>query len=906
MKQNPYHQHSGINDVHTSRSDGTVCVRRPGVLMVGIICLLVAVSSLSQPTPLCAQFTDTTEVKATWMHRIPDLDIWRSRKNGGYGDWLQYDPVRNRVIYFGGADQCFWTTDPAKAWNPMYNLVWDVTPGNVFWIDMHGNYIFSGKTTYVYYRTTISTDGGETWKVYEPDSVMMRTIGVQWHVKDQNEVYVMNIGGLPVWDYSQRYGALMYSLDNGRTYDSLYFPEGYASATSFTKSYPSTTPEPYRGAWFGPEKFWREYDLRTKETWLHTDFPSMRSWRRLHDGTIVGLGDTSVLIRKGGSTQWTSHSYRPMNPTMSEITVFRPVELHRYDSATVFILSTSGILLSYDVATGTLRERVRPSIETGNEIVQDWGASGRLFTWTVVRLSGLVNRGCTYFTFDCEQGTVDSVTTIGPRTIPSRSVVDYKTIHGPGILALPGGKIVRKQPDVLGELTHSTNNGKVWAHVQAIERTARVPYEYHDVLTVRALNDGRIMARVVDNRIITQPESRDSIWPISYYEASPFTFPASHPNYDNHGKLAYGLPEFYIDDANRVVACGNVVLRWTTEGEFIDTILDKRSIYFTATEFSKLYAAGGDTVWLSFDQGLEWQAVNLNIPIPENGRRASMSSFLELPDGTLLLGLRGLRRMKGIEWVEDSTTGGVWRSTDRGDSWELWNNGMKYDTYVMGMYREPRTGVLFAAASEMVDEAAFSNRIYAPPSGNYIQKSYTIYRSTDDGENWVPTFTWGSLGDDYAVNCSFATGSYGDLNFAVPRTQYIRSFDNGVTWIVPYTIGLDTALINGMCNTTDNRLVFATSKGIAEIDLTISSVPDEVLATYQLDVANEDGEIVVRLPRDDAWQVTISDLTGRTIAEGTSQSGSEVRLRQGAAAQGALAVRAVCREFAIGRVVQLR
>jgi len=478
---------------------------------------------------------------------------------------------------------------------------------------------------------------------------------------------------------------------------------------------------------------------------------------------------------------------------------------------------------------------------------------------------------------------------------------------GPSLLATPDGTVLRLQPLVLGEASYSLNFGRDWYHVQKIDRTGRVPYEYLDVHTVKSLKDGRILARVVDQRIIVQPPSRDTVWPIRFWEASPLRYPSSHPSRRNNtGPITFGQPEVYLDEDDNLIACGDVVTKWDLTGKFIDTVLDKRASFFTISEFSKLYAAGADTLWLSFNRGEEWQAVNLGMPTGMDSVRATVSSFLELPNGELLIGLRGLFKQKDYEDYRDSCIGGVWRSTDRGDTWELATSDFRYDTYIIAMFRNPTTGTLFAAASMMVDEAEFFNSLFIPQPGardNYSQRTWRMYRSTDDGATWRPTFTWGGLGDDFALTLAHAFGPYGDINVAVPRTQYIRSFDDGVSWIVPYTFGLDTAYLTSMTNTPDGRLVFGTTKGIADVDLTVTSVDDDRIASYRL-LAQRNGDgIDITLPVSGAWNVQVTDLLGRTVTTASFDNSSTTHIQLPVAAQGLLAVTAYGPTFSISAVV---
>lgn len=866
-----------------------------------LILTAVATSALELP----AQVDDTVAISATWLHRIPNLDIWRSRADNVVttGNWLIADTLRNRFIYFGGGDQCLWTTRPDSAWIPMYDTGWDVTPVSRFVTDVHGDYFITGMTTHWYYRTTMSTDGGETWKIFEPDSSLMRFVGVTWDSFNRNEDFVTNVGGFPAWDYSQRHGAIIYSRDRGVTFDTIFFPKIYTEGPgNGFKSHPRTTPQLYHSAWFGPDSVWREYDLRTKENWVHTGWPMMWDWRRLRDGTIVGVNGHRVVTRPPNGS-WKTQ-------TIDEIAqasyLYNPaMDLQTIGDSAVIILFRYGQLVRVNAGQQQPVCVVSPSIHTTREHVQDFGRYRTMYSYTVNMTSNALDSTSLYVTYDLAQNRLHHFTTHGTHSSYDQFFGNAIHYPGSGLLTRGDGTSLRLHPRIQGEVVFSKDSMHTWSHVQKVDRTARVPYEYLDVKNVRCTHDGRILARVVDHRIILEPKERDSVWPILLWEGSPFSFPPSHPNRQfDGGHVSYGLPDVYLDEQDNIVACGNVIVRWTLDGKQVDTLLDERATFFTVTEFSELYAAGGDTLWLSFNKGEEWQAVNLEIPISPDLQRAAVSSFLELPNGDLLLGLRGLWKQVGIEEYKDSCYGGIWRSTDKGDTWAHTSSSFTTDTYIIGMFRNPQTSTLYAVASRIVDEGRYHNGLRRKGDRDlYVQTSWRIYRSTDDGYNWEPTFSWGGLGNAVTTSLAYTFGKNGELHLAVPRMQYLRSHDDGKTWIVPHTLGLDTAMITSMVTTPDGRLVFGTTKGIAAIDLVTSSVSPELTTPYELQIQNADDDLIINLPFEDTWRVTASDMSGRMLGTTSGHQTTSLRLSGVHGHRGAVAVQVTGTRVSIGTVV---
>lgn len=160
------------------------------------------------------------------------------------------------------------------------------------------------------------------------------------------------------------------------------------------------------------------------------------------------------------------------------------------------------------------------------------------------------------------------------------------------------------------------------------------------------------------------------------------------------------------------------------------SVVDFRSIAINAS--GHIFAGLNPGFMRSTDGGASWQKIVNSL----NTR--TIATLLVLPNGNIFAG---------------ALSGGLYRSTDNGQTFSLYTNGMSASSIRM-VARNPTSGHLFAATN-----------------GN------GIFRSTDDGANWVAINTGITTTQMNSVGLSPS----GDL-YASGDTKIFRSTDNGANW----------------------------------------------------------------------------------------------------------------------------
>jgi hypothetical protein len=220
-------------------------------------------------------------------------------------------------------------------------------------------------------------------------------------------------------------------------------------------------------------------------------------------------------------------------------------------------------------------------------------------------------------------------------------------------------------------------------------------------------------------------------------------------------------------------------------------------ISLTINSYGDIFAgSGGDySIIRSIDNGSNWELV-LSLSDCE-----TVYSIVENSEGVLFVGT--------TNWIGEG--GGVYRSTDQGDSWE--HIGLEYE-YISSL------------AINSNDE------IFAGSRGQHYEYGGGIFRSSDNGE------TWTELRDDVLVTsiaidseekifigCSDLDGFTGAVHF---------SEDNGESWqlieseIMPPNIGIEFITIS------EDDYIYAISYGGQINDIYRSVQPTGVINDYSI------------------------------------------------------------------------
>ncbi len=198
------------------------------------------------------------------------------------------------------------------------------------------------------------------------------------------------------------------------------------------------------------------------------------------------------------------------------------------------------------------------------------------------------------------------------------------------------------------------------------------------------------------------------------------------------------------------------------------------------------------------------------------------------------------------------TGNGVYRSTDNGGSWIQLGSGLNMNTTIFSLAVSP-SGYLFATTngsgayrstddgnswSQVVGGYTFS--VAFNSSGDVFISTYgTIESSTDGGNTW--TSSSGPTGSSYAY-ISLAINATGSIFVGTNGDGLFRSLDGGKNW---------TQLSNG---------IFKTFNGVSPLAISTSG---EIFAAVGGDLSRSSDN-------GDSWTLTTSGLTGPILTAGVS------------------------------------
>lgn len=825
-----------------------------------VVIILVVMNQETQ-----AQFiNDSVQVHARWIHRIPELGTF----SNGSGSFV-IDSYRGRILYSSGPENCFWSSDMGETWTPFGVHSWSLHTGLEIQIQSNGVYIAKLTNAHNYVRFYRSEDGGDTWEQISFAYGRVKELGLDT-LMTKNTTYT-TLGVYFVLTLNNLDGRFIaISKDAGRSFGLVHVDSALGVFVDFTSPRYNAI----------DDTTLQLLDLTTPSEQYEVHLPSATIHRRTHnnyyryhrfdDGSMIATtrAGREVLIRRadGSQTPWMS-----ITSLVNDSARVSILHLSRHDDTTAIIITDYGHVLRYTAGDDTLSVLHANLSRRHNERTRNLGVYGDLVALGMFDELARPDLRQYYAIVNIRTGQTTSWHQNGDHDVlrdTDRGIL--LSIPNYRILPLSSTGLLTTQGLTDPDMLITRDGGKQWQHVMSIEQSRRILYEHLDVDAVFPLRDGRLAARVAGRRIIVQQQIGDTVWPVVIHEPIQWTSPTQVAN------IIEGSPQISMDENEDIIVAGDVVVRWNLRGEFVDTVFRRRAKSYSYLPHSRVKTMAADTLWYSFDEGKEWTAVNLGIPTGPAGVRAFVSSVIDLPDGTMLAGLRGIWHQVGIEEYADSIIGGVWRSTDKGDTWERWDNGMKFDTYIMNLWRNPLTGTLFASASQVVNENQYSNTISG--AAFYTQRSWKLYRSTDEGVTWTPSFVWGGLGDDFVTESAMAQDETGGLHVAVPRMHYLQSRDDGQTWVVPYTMNIDTARIISMARSYDDRtLYFGTSKGLCALDNTMMSSAHQPDVIPTLSYTTTSNGVQLELPWEGSWCIDVYDVSGRTVSE---RSCSDERVRE--------------------------
>jgi photosystem II stability/assembly factor-like uncharacterized protein len=275
-----------------------------------------------------------------------------------------------------------------------------------------------------------------------------------------------------------------------------------------------------------------------------------------------------------------------------------------------------------------------------------------------------------------------------------------------------------------------------------------------------------------------------------------------------------------------------------------------------------------DSLYRSSDNGQTWRSAERGLPRYSFGDIIPMSSMKRLHDGTLLAGIRGLRKATLSDTSSADTAlvreGGIWRSTDDGEHWQKSDDGLESDRYVWWI--EPlSSGTILAVAGNML----FDAKNISQELTGWNLGGARIFRSDDNGLTWKVVYAETRDRDGYPGRRPILRTSTGRILAATMENGVIESGDDGRTW---HEVGEDLygRLINDIDEDSTGTIWVATDNGIwswqptTPVDEPYVNGKYTSVWAYPTPARNE---VIIRLNNlnlltTDAPHLTLYDITG--------------------------------------------
>ena len=746
------------------------------------------------------------------------------------------DPVRGRVFMCSGSYDTYWTDDKGETWHPVFDtLMWYLDDNAMFRFMDDGAYLF---TASLYSpknpMSILSEDGGDTWgwarKTLDGTPFTTQEMAYMVPVQPAYQVYshahnaVDSVNGYYV------------TKDRGRTYRHIY-QSGYSVGNV-------RSPGDSLLAWYDMNdhstKTWSILNADRDAVYTPTAVPievrlngstvRVQDWYRLKDGTdvavypLVGLGSITpknsqgavCVVWPGGSDTTCYRSYHdPLDGAERDL---RSFAAFRCSDSLVLVIGVRGEVFAIRAGQREMVPvhipAIRDSVFQG---ISDMGMNGHmvLCALAVPRFESAARHR--FLLIDTRTLTVTETVGDGP-------AYRFREFRPKALMPLDERRWLWAMPDAYGEVMRTDDAGATWRPLSIPKRGVFYPPTYYGIRQLIPTPDGGVALRTSTGRWFTpdgsgsykvalgSPNSHTSAITTEYGEGIML---ATTPDLEYRAR--YGDPFITPDPSGAMVTCGDAVLRWSQDGTFRDTLLPRAASVVRFLD-NGVWAAGKDSLWFSFNQGKEWLYVNHTFPFVTDTLRdridtvrAGIGDVVAADDGSILVGLRGVRRLDGSTPV-DSIPGGVLWTTDLGATWTPVTEGIPTNAYVMSLHRL-KTGTLLCVAAELLGTGA---DIYEPRAVPFVISRTVVYRSTDHGRSWMTVHNFGSSGAIPSSDPRVAVGE--TTTFALhPYYGLYGTWNDGRTWGLVDVTNMGQQVINDAWQSPDGWTHIATDSGYARI-----------------------------------------------------------------------------------------
>ncbi len=833
-----------------------------------VLSAIAAVTCLLQVMPTLAQ-------EPEWMARIPKY----FRLKGG-SSTLSSDNTRNMIMFDGGAYDTYVTPDSGATWRNVFERKMFFIDVSSSWkIDQRGRWYYFGRVYVKFNMNLVSEDAGITLRYLFPDSSVFGDrfdLGEQTPWLIQPDALVFDNTNAP--NASNR--GLIVTTDAGRStklvpVGGTYSKVNYRTVQPGVMSWPV---EQFEGTY--------EISMATGEK-TKVDRPPYNISVRLRDSTVVQIayigGDTLKIRRPGDSVSREITTFRdPDTDTLRRIAIR---DMHLISDTMAVIYGKFGEVFTVG-QQHDLRVASAPKRYSSFQAVSAAGLFGDRFMVTTCIPEGTTSSGFVHTIINTRTGNVAVHKRTGITSPPS-----YENEPGNRQRVLPITDSIWMATLAYGEFMRTTDAGMTWRMVDNIERDPQWGETWVGVNRLFPSADGGMVLITEGNRVMSQP-SPGAPWTVTLL--GPFSHKirigwnitelftrrslSFSEDFGTRYRHRYGASTLFTPNADEMWVSGDALVRYTSDGRFIDTVLPRKSRFIKQIS-QGIIASAMDSLYFSFNGGREWVYVGASLPtrvVNKDTTRAAIGDIVEAADRTLVAGLRGMMVLDSLDNPFDSIPGGIVISTNSGDTWIRSGLDIDSNAYVSSLHRTSK-GTLLCVVNDVrirpwmlsvFDGVIRRVDALSLTATNFLLEQSDIYRSIDNGRSWQRVYSFLDRPSLGATDIRFADMPDGRVIALHPSFGIAISANDGERWSIGDPLNVSGSLtINDIVFTADGYAHLATSEGYLRIRVeNIVSVQDRQGAVGNLQAHTlRDGTLRVSSD-EELTGITVLTLDGQTVA----------------------------------------
>ncbi len=817
---------------------------------------------------LLAGAPDLLPQEPEWLLKIPSY----YRLKGGYS-YFCVDQTRNTILYDGGAYDTYASSDGGETWRTIFDTkMFHIDNSTTWMIDHLGRWYYEGRVYGKIPVNLVTEDAGETIRYLMADTGFMGKNRVWGEVLPR--LVQPNAVVFDRSSYQDTGRGVYITTDAGRSFKKFVPPSGTRSVMYLhqVKS----------GIFAMSDSNWNavEIDVNTAEM-TRTDVDARFEYVRLGDNTVVQGGREWIRIRRPGDTTFTVYPTYP-DPLSG---IERPAGarfIGNINDTLAVIFGLAGETIVVGQQSG-LRVLNAPVSRSKYQTMIAIGMLGDLMITLAYVPEGTSAAGCEYTVYNVRTGDL----TVYQRPGYSGPMAFEGLMESYQII--PVSETIWLASFRPGEFVRTTDAGKTWTYMDNIAQNEQWGEAWVGLSRLFPRGDGSMALLTEPGRLMLDREKQGT-WEVIL--PGPFLhkirLPGNVTNFFTQTRLTFsedfssglrhrfGPSTILFPTRDEIWVSGDALTRFTSKGEFIDTVLPRKTRLIK--QISPLITvAAMDSVYFSFNGGKEWVYVGYSLPMHVNGTdttRAAIGDLVVADNGDVIAGLRGMRLLEEDNSFRDSIPGGLVITRDNGDSWERVGSEIDSHLYVSSLHKSSE-GTLLCVASE----------VYIDPwSIDYLGQRYRqstdvlwenmlkldrcfVYRSTDHGQTWSLVLTFPDREKLGATDIRFASMPDGRIMVIHPTYGVAISANDGITWSVGDPLYIGNPVINDVVFTNDGYAHFATDQGYARLLIeNIVSVPQRYNGVGDLTAyINSDDRLKV-YSDDEILSVSIMTIDGRMIS----------------------------------------